>query len=136
MMTKFQFFSWFLLTLPILPVLDLLWLGVLMKDFYRMHLGHLMRADIVWPGAIAFYVLFTFGLMYFAVYPALAAGDVTKALFLGALFGFMTYMTYDLTNYATLTNWPIAVVVVDILWGTFLSATIATLSFYIGRMFA
>ncbi len=135
-MTYTQIALLFLFSLPILPVLDLLWLGVLMKDFYREHLGHLMRADIVWSGALAFYVFYTMGLLFFAVIPGLEAKDLMKAVILGGLFGFFTYMTYDLTNYATLTGWPMRVVIVDILWGMCLSATIAGVSFFIGRLIA
>lgn len=123
-------------TLPLLPIFDLLWLGVIAKDFYRGHLGHLMRTDVVWSGAIVFYLLYVAGLMYFAILPAVASGTWTKAFLLGALFGFFTYMTYDLTNYATLKDWPLAVVLVDVAWGTLLSGALATASFYVARFLA
>jgi uncharacterized membrane protein len=126
----------YLLTLPILPLLDLLWLGVIAKDFYREHLGHLMRSQVMWGGAIAFYVFFVAGLMFFAVLPSIATGTWTRALFLGALFGFFTYMTYDLTNYATLKGWTLTVVAVDRLWGTLLSALLATASFCVWKYLA
>ena len=126
----------YLATLPLLPLFDLLWLGVIAKDFYRGHLGHLMRSDIVWSGAISFYFLYVAGLMYFAILPGVTSGSWTKALLLGALFGFFTYMTYDLTNLATLKDWPLIVVIVDIAWGTLLSGMLATASFFIARLLA
>lgn len=123
-------------TLPLLPLFDLLWLGVIAKDFYRGHLGHLMRSDIVWSGAIGFYFLYVAGLMYFAILPGIASGSWTKALLLGALFGFFAYMTYDLTNFATLKDWPLIIVIVDIAWGALLSGMLATASFFIARLLA
>lgn len=123
----------YLLTVPVFFVIDLAWLGVVARDFYRDNLAHLLSATVNWPAAIVFYLIFIAGILYFAVVPALAEGSVWRAVINGALFGFFTYMTYDLTNLATLPNWPIKVVVVDILWGTALCASVATSAFYIGR---
>lgn len=123
----------YLLTVPVFFVIDLAWLGVVARDFYRDNLAHLLSATVNWPAAIVFYLIFIAGILYFAVVPALAEGSVWRAVINGALFGFFTYMTYDLTNLATLPNWPIKVVIVDILWGTALCATVATSAFYIGR---
>ncbi|MCU0835175.1 MAG: DUF2177 family protein [Chromatiaceae bacterium] len=126
----------YLLTVPVFFVIDLAWLGVVARDFYRDNLAHLLSATVNWPAAIVFYLIFIAGILYFAVVPALAEGSVWRAVINGALFGFFTYMTYDLTNLATLPNWPIKVVVVDILWGTALCASVATSAFYIGRWLA
>lgn len=126
----------YLLTVPVFFVIDLAWLGVVARDFYRDNLAHLLSATVNWPAAIVFYLIFIAGILYFAVVPALAEGSVWRAVINGALFGFFTYMTYDLTNLATLPNWPIKVVIVDILWGTALCATVATSAFYIGRWLA
>jgi uncharacterized membrane protein len=92
-----------------------------------------MAEQIVWPVAILFYLLFIAGLVYFAVRPALDVGGWRRALLLGAAFGFLTYMTYDLTNLATLQDWPATLTAVDIAWGTLLGATVATASYGIGR---
>jgi len=107
--------------------LDLLWLGVIMKDFYRANLGHLMGEGVVWGAAIASYLIFAAGLMYFAVLPS---HTWLKAALLGALFGALCYATYDLTNHATLKNWPLAVTLIDIVWGAFLSGVAATAGYF------
>ena len=123
----------YLATVPVFFVIDLLWLGLVARDFYRDQLGSLMADQIVWPVAILFYLLFIAGLVYFAVRPSLDDGGWRRALLLGAAFGFFTYMTYDLTNLATLQDWPATLTAVDIAWGTFLGATVATASYGIGR---
>ena len=121
-----QFLTLYLISIPIFILFDLLWLGVVAKSFYQTRLGHLL-GEVVWPPAIVFYLVFLVGLTYFATYPALDSGLLRTAL-LGALFGFFTYATYDLTNHATLRDWPLAVTLVDIVWGTLLGAGVATLT--------
>jgi uncharacterized membrane protein len=110
---------------------DMFWLGIVAKDFYRTQMGALLRTDFLWSAAILFYLLFLVGALYFAVLPAVHSGEWTRALMLGALFGFFTYMTYDLTNLATLKDWPLTLTIVDTLWGTTLSAIVATAGFFI-----
>lgn len=122
----------YLATVPVFFLIDLVWLGVVARDFYRSQIGSLMADPIVWWAAILFYLLFIAGIIFFVVLPALDAGSWTKALVLGAAFGFFAYMTYDLTNLATLRGWPITLVVVDIAWGTVLAASVATASYFIG----
>ncbi|MCB9811586.1 DUF2177 family protein [Candidatus Nomurabacteria bacterium] len=122
----------YVLTIPIFVLFDLLWLGVIAKDFYQSRLGELL-GPVVWPAAVVFYFVFVAGLLFFAVLPALEVHSLSKALVLGALFGLVTYATYDLTNHATLRDWPLMVTVVDILWGTVLGATVATLSYLLGN---
>lgn len=86
-----------------------------------------------WTAAIVFYLIFIVGILIFAVAPALESQSWQKALVLGALFGFFTYATYDLTNLATLREWPLTVTLVDMVWGAVLSGSVATVSFFIGR---
>lgn len=126
----------YLLTVPVFFAIDMTWLGLVAKDFYKGQIGFLMRTDIIWWAAILFYLLFIVGIIYYAVLPAHATGDWTKALLYGALFGFFTYMTYDLTNYSTLKDWPLTLAIVDTVWGTVLSASVATVSFFIARLIA
>ena len=126
----------YLLTTPVFFAIDMTWLGVIAKNMYKRELGFLMRTDIVWWAAILFYLLFILGILYYAVLPAHAAGSWVKALYLGALFGFFTYMTYDLTNYATLKDWPLTIVFVDTAWGVVLSASVAVISFFIAGFIA
>lgn len=126
----------YLLTVPVFFLIDMTWLGLIAKNFYRSQLASLMRTDIIWWAAILFYFLFILGIILFAVMPAIGAGSWVKALTLGAMFGFFTYMTYDLTNYSTLNGWPLTLVIVDIVWGTVLTALVATASFFISRFIA
>ena len=135
-MTITKIITLYFLTVPVFFAIDMLWLGVIAKDFYKGQIGFLMRTDIIWGAAILFYLLFIVGIIYYAVLPAHGAGDWTKALMLGAFFGFFTYMTYDLTNYSTLKDWPFPLVIVDTLWGMVLSASVATASFFIARFIA
>jgi uncharacterized membrane protein len=135
-MTITKIITLYFLTVPVFFAIDMLWLGVIAKDFYKGQIGFLMRTDIIWWAAILFYLLFIVGIIYYAVLPAHATGDWTKALLFGALFGFFTYMTYDLTNYSTLKDWPLPLVIVDTLWGVVLSASVATASFFIARFIA
>jgi uncharacterized membrane protein len=129
-MTRFALL--YLVTLPVFFLIDLVWLGVVARDFYRTQIGSLMADPILWWAAILFYLLSIAGIVFFAVMPAIEAGSWTKALLLGAAFGFFTYMTYDLTNLATLRGWPVLLAVVDIAWGTVLSATAATVGYVVG----
>jgi uncharacterized membrane protein len=109
----------------ILGVLDALWLGVVAREWLVQQMGELRRTDIQWAPALAFYVLFSLGLGVFAVAPALEAGDWLKAAMLGGFLGLVAYGTYDLTNLATVKNWPVAMVLVDMVWGTVISAVSA-----------
>jgi uncharacterized membrane protein len=123
----------YLLTLPVFFGIDMLWIGVLAKGFYRNNLGHLLRPDINWTAAFIFYLLYIVGILIFATLPALEKQSLRQAVLMGALFGFFAYATYDLSNLATLKDWPVNVVFVDIVWGMFLTASVAATSFFIGR---
>ena len=90
-----------------------------------------MRVPPQWQAAIVFYLAFVFGLMKFVIEPSLAAKSISKAWVLGAQFGIVTYMTYQLTNYATLKDWPIQLVVMDIVWGAILCSTSASIATWI-----
>lgn len=131
-MTTIQFVYLYFITIPIFLIIDLLWLGVLAKDFYQTQLGSFF-GPINWTAVLIFYFLNIVGILIFVVAPALEAGSLQKAILYGALFGLFTYATYDLTNLATLKDWPVVVVVVDIIWGMVLTSSVATLSFLIGK---
>ncbi len=115
----------YLATLAALTLIDLLWLGVVAKGFYRRALGPLMAKRIRWPAAAAFYLLFAAGIVLFAVWPAVQGGRVWLAALLGGLFGFFAYATYDLTNLATLEGFPLRLALVDMAWGSALTAAAA-----------
>lgn len=131
-MTILQFLYLYLLTVPVFFLIDMLWLGFVANSFYQSKLAHLL-GPVNWPAAILFYLIYIVGIIFFAVAPALDAGSLTKALLLGAAFGFFTYATYDFTNLATLKDWPLSVVIVDVLWGMVLGGSVATISYLIGK---
>jgi uncharacterized membrane protein len=110
-------------------VIDLLWLGVVARSFYQEHMGHLMRANVNWAAAIAFYVVFVTGIVVLVVWPAIERQSLAQALALGALFGLVTYAAYDLTNLATLEGFPLTVVLVDMAWGVVLCTSISAITY-------
>jgi len=118
----------YLVTLAIFFVIDMVWLGLVARDFYRRQLGEMLSPKVNWPAAILFYLLFIAGLLLFVVGPALERGGALQALWQGALFGLIAYATYDLTNLATLKNWPMLVTVVDLAWGAVLGGTVSFFS--------
>lgn len=115
-------------------LIDLTWLGWVARGFYRQHLAHLLARRTNWAAAIVFYLLFVLGLLIFAVVPGLKAGSLAQALRYGALYGFFTYCTYDLTNLATLKDWPIRLVLVDIAWGVVLATSVSAVGFWVGTL--
>jgi uncharacterized membrane protein len=115
----------YLATVPVFFAIDMLWLGVLARNFYQTNLRHLLSPDVNWPAAFVFYFIYIAGILLFAVRPGLEAQSLARACLWGALFGFFTYATYDLTNLATLRDWPLNVVLVDIAWGTVLCTLVA-----------
>lgn len=109
-------------------LIDALWLGVIAKDLYKKNIGHLMTENIVWGAAAVFYLLYLAGIIYFAVFPS---HSLQKALISGALLGGLCYATYDLTNWATLKDWPWKVVAIDIVWGMAITALCAGVGYWI-----
>jgi uncharacterized membrane protein len=132
-MTTKQLLALYLITLAVFLLIDMVWLGVVAKGFYRRHLGSLLGPKVNWTAAILFYLIFIVGLLVFAIKPALVGGEPLKALFLGALFGLASYATYDLTNLATLKDWPLAVAIVDLVWGSVLGGAVSFISVLVGR---
>jgi uncharacterized membrane protein len=121
------------LTVPVFFVIDIFWLGVVAKGFYRRKLNFILSDDVNWAAAVIFYLIYIVGILFFAVRPAIAGNSWREAALLGGLFGFFTYATYDLTNMATIRNWPIAIVAIDILWGVCLCVLVATVSFFLSK---
>ncbi|MFZ1549576.1 MAG: DUF2177 family protein [Microgenomates group bacterium] len=128
-----MFIKMYLVTLFVFFAIDMVWLGLIAKSFYQSQIGYLMKATPNWTAAIIFYLLFIVGLVVFVVAPSLAKQSWSQALLLGALFGLICYATYDLTNLATIKNWPILVTVVDLIWGTVLSASVSYISYNVIR---
>jgi uncharacterized membrane protein len=123
----------YLATLPVFFAIDLLWLGVVARGVYQRNLSHLLSPAVNWPAALLFYLIYIAGIILFAVRPALSDQSLATAALWGALFGFFTYMTYDLTNLATLRDWPVSIVLIDVAWGTVLCTLVACGSYLIGR---
>ena len=115
-------------------VLDVIWLGTVAKDLYAAHIGHLLAPKANLPAAIAFYAIFLAGLVFFVIHPAIAEGSWTKALLVGAVFGFGTYATWDLTNLAVLKDFPFSIVPIDMAWGTFLAAAVSTATYAVAQV--
>src|SRR5215471_4302878 len=111
--------------LAVLTIGDALWLGWFGQAVVRPALGPVMRENLIWTPVVLFYVLYAAGVVIFAIDPALRGKSLAAAAGLGFLFGFMAYMTYDMTNMATLKAWTIRLLVMDIAWGTFITGLAA-----------
>jgi uncharacterized membrane protein len=118
-------------TLVVFVLCDMAWLGTMASRLYRPTLRDIMLTDVNLPAGIVFYLIYPVGLVIFAVLPALKSGSLAQATLSGALLGFFTYMTYDLTNQATLRNWTTQLTLVDAGWGTLLGAIAATAGFWL-----
>lgn len=123
----------YICTALIFLALDFIWLGFIANNFYMNALGDLMKEEVDFKIAAGFYLMYAVGIVIFAVHPALASNEWKHALIYGALFGFFCYATYDMTNMATLKNWPTQVSIVDMAWGTFVTAFSATSGFFVSR---
>ena len=113
--------------------IDAIWLTTVAPKFYQSNIGHLMAEKPNLIAALVFYLLFIGGVLVLVTVPALKEDSIKKLLINGAIFGMLTYATYDLTNLATLKDWPVIVTVVDIIWGTTLSTVTALASYYIAK---
>lgn len=116
----------FVAALLAMAVVDGIWLGVVARGLYRRQLGFLMAERPNWIAAVAFYLLYVLGVTVFAVLPAVDAQAVGEAAWRGALFGLVAYATYDLTNAATLRDWPGTITLIDMAWGTVLTTLVAS----------
>ena len=126
------FIKLYFISLATFFLTDLLWLGVIAKNLYKSEIGHLMSSQFKVIPAIIFYLIYIAGLVFFAVLPNISSQSIKAAILYGALFGFVAYATYDFTNYATLKDWPLKIVVIDLLWGAFISGLTAGTCFSLG----
>lgn len=126
-----MFIKLYFIALPVFFVIDMFWLGIVAKNFYAKQIGFLMKTDINWLAAIIFYLLFIIGLVLFVVIPALEKQSLLQVILFGALFGLITYATYDLTNLATIKNWPLLVTIIDLIWGAILASSVSTITYLI-----
>ena len=127
------YFKLYLATLIAFLTIDILWLGLVARTFYQKYLGFIMSPATNWIAAAIFYLLFILGILVFVVAPGLENNSLKTTLLHASLFGLITYATYDLTNLATVKNWPVFVTVVDMAWGTVLSMVVSFISFTVGK---
>ena len=125
----------YIITLIAFLGIDSFWLGLVAPSFYQSQIGYIMTANPNLLAAGLFYLLFIFGMVIFIVEPGVREQTLMQAVARGALFGLVTYATYDLTNLATLQGWPVLVTVVDLAWGTTLSAVVTLVSVWAGKRF-
>jgi len=112
----------YLVTALIFLALDALWLGLVAPRLYRQHLGDLLAERTNFAAAAVFYLLYVAALLVFVINPALREGSVWQAVYMGAFLGLVMYATYDLTNLATLKGWPLNITLIDLAWGSFVTA--------------
>ncbi|MBN2312909.1 MAG: DUF2177 family protein [Sedimentisphaerales bacterium] len=120
-------------TLVTFLAIDMIWLGLIARRFYAKYLGFLLSAKPIWSAAILFYLLFVAGILVFVVLPGFHINSAKRVFLLGALFGLVTYGTYDLTNLALVKEWPWIVTVIDMGWGAILAAIVSYVGFMIGK---
>jgi uncharacterized membrane protein len=123
----------YFVTLMAFLAIDMVWLGLVARTLYRQYLGFLMAPAPNWLAAAIFYLLFIWGLLVFVVLPGLEHNALKSTLLRAALFGLIAYATYDLTNLATLKDWPWPITVIDMLWGTVLSTAVGYIGFVAGK---
>ena len=126
-----RIFLTYIVSVPVFFIVDMIWLGVIAKGFYRKALEPLITPDINWIAAIIFYLLFLVGVLIFALLPGMEKRSLIYTIAMAALFGFIAYATYDLTNLATIRDWPLMLSIVDMVWGAFLSASTAAITYVI-----
>lgn len=119
----------YIICLVVLLLLDFLWLGVLAKNFYKDQIGELMADKFNIIPALIFYVIYPVAIIVFALTPGVTDMNLTKTLMLAAFLGFISYGTYNFTNYATLREWPLKVLLVDLSWGTFVTSATALVGY-------
>jgi len=126
-----MFIKLYLIAFPVFLAIDMVWLTLVAKNFYSKQIGYLMAKNPNLFAALIFYLIFIAGLIVFVITPALDKKMWTQALLAGAFFGLVTYATYDLTNLATVKDWPLIITVVDLLWGITVSASVSIITYLI-----
>lgn len=130
-----EFLKVYLIAFVVFLVIDLIWLGLVAKNLYKQKLGFIMSAKPNWIAALIFYLIFIAGLLFFVINPAIENNSWTYALFAGMFLGFLNYATYDLTNLATLKDWPLKITIIDLIWGTFLGGSVSVITFFVAELF-
>lgn len=124
----------YLVAAGIFTLIDSIWIALVANNFYKSQIGHLLAAKPNLSAAVIFYLIYIFAIVFFVVNPAIKDGhSLGRVIGSGAILGLAMYATYDLTNQATLKNWPIAMTIVDMAWGTILTASVAATTYLIFR---
>lgn len=134
-MTNLQYLYSYLITLITFLGIDSIWLTQVAPKFYQSQIGALMKKSPNLIAAFIFYLLFVMGLLYFVILPNMETKNISKIIISGALFGLITYATYDLTNLAVTKDWPVLVTIVDMIWGTLLTALVSLVSYLLIQKF-
>jgi uncharacterized membrane protein len=129
-----DFIKTYLVAFVVFFVIDIIWLALVAKNLYQQELGYIMSPKPNWIAAIIFYLVFITGVVFFVINPAIEKDSWTYALFVGLFFGFITYSTYDLTNLATLKDWPLKITLIDLVWGSSLGGVVSTATFFIMKL--
>lgn len=130
-----MFLKLYLIAFPVFLAIDMVWLTLIAKNFYAKQIGYLMAKNPNLFAAFFFYLIFIAGLIVFVITPALDKKMWTQALLAGAFFGLVTYATYDLTNLATVKDWPLIVTIIDLIWGMFVSAAVSVATYFLALKF-
>jgi len=130
LLKNFAIYATFLVTLI---AIDLVWLLGIAKNLYRDQMGDLMASEPKLIAGLAFYLLYALGVCIFVIVPALSKQSWIYALQYGALFGLFCYMTYDLTNLAVIRNFPTQLALIDIAWGSFVTAVCSGIAYWVGN---
>ena len=112
----------YLVTTGVFLLIDVAWLALIAPKLYKANIGHLMADKPNLPAAGVFYLLYIAALLFFVIDPALVRGSAWQAVWTGAFLGLVMYATYDLTNLATMKDWPLKITAIDLAWGTFITA--------------
>ncbi len=130
-----DFIKMYVVSLVSFLALDSVWLVLVAPKFYKKHIGYVMAQNPNLLAAGFFYLLFMVGLVVFVIQPAVNDGSWQTALYRGALFGLVSYATFDLTNQAVIKNWPWLVTGVDLIWGTFITGVVSVVAYLILQKF-
>ena len=122
------------LTAGVFFLIDLFWLGYVAKELYARHIGNLLREQVNWPAALAFYAVYIGGMLLFTVVPALQGNwPLWRVALIGSLLGLFAYATFDLTSLALIRGWSTTIVILDLFWGTILTGSTCTAVVWLSR---
>ncbi|SRR6056297_1601405 len=127
----YSYFKVYILAFLIFILIDSIWLGFIARDLYRKQIGFLLKEKFDMKVAVIFYLFFIAGLVFFVLNTAIINQSWQYALFAGLFYGFITYATYDITNLATIKDWPVMLTVIDIIWGSLICGTTSIIAYII-----